>query len=282
MKFDQIILAGTEEITLFDLKYPRSTPYTARTIDGLGPTDVDVTLAQTVGGTGIYIGRREQLREITLNVYLNPDYVEGQTPEKLREDIYLLTPITEDQSLDFRLMLDNVEVASTPVYLKRVEISPFSKDTILQIVLASTSGTFSQKNPVVLLNEEYSRSNPVLRNEGTAPSGFRLQLKFNTTINEFGIKQHYPTNELVLKKIPTDPNLFLANDILVIDTNIGHRGVWRTRGGIEQSLMGSLTQDSVWLTLKPGDNELNITNSPTHNNAFNWWRIEHTPKYKGV
>lgn len=283
MKFDQVILTGTKSITLFDLKNPRSTPYTAKTIDGMDPTDVDVTLAQTSSGTGIYIGRREQLREITLNINLNPDYGIGQTPEALREELYLLNPINEDASLDYRLMLDGVEVAMTPVYIKRVESAIFDKNTLMQLVLASTSGVFKRRTAISVPDPELDVVFPVFHNAGSAMSGFRLELDFLAAATKFGLRQTAPTDDLILEKIPTNPDLFLAGDRLIIDTNIGQRGVWRKRAGATESMMGSLTQESVWLSLFPGNNTLEVLLDPaTHASTIDWKMYEHTPKYRGV
>lgn len=282
MKFDQIVLSGaSESIVLFDHKQPRSTPYTARTIEGLGPTDVDVTLAQTSQGTGIYIGRREQLREITCNVYLNPNYTIGQTPETLREDVYLLRPGNEDLSLDFRLMLNGVEVAMTPVYVKRVEVSPFSKDTMLQIVLASTSGTFKRRAPVSLSYPAIDKVHPIFVNEGSTETGFKLQVEFTGPVTAFGLRQTNPASEMIMNKIFVDPYLFTTGDMVEINTNIGQRGVWLTRGGVKTSKIASLSPQSSWLSLYPGPNEL-TTLPILGGTPFNWKLIEHTPKYKGV
>lgn len=284
MKFDQIILTGTKSITLFDLNNPRSTPYTAKTIDGLDPTDVDVTLAQASSGAGIYIGRREQLREITLNVYLNPDYSIGQTPDALRDELYLMNPVNEDLSLDFRLMLDGVEVAMTPVYIKRTEAVAFSKDKIVQLVLASTSGTFKKRNPisdpdVLGLDKTF----PVFHNAGSAMSGFRVELDILATVNRIGFLMSNPNNEMWLEKVSTYPDLLLAGDKLIIDTNIGQRGVWRIRSGETDSLMSALPATSTWLTLYPGDNTLEVVTDPGPNStSFNWSKYEHQPKYRGV
>lgn len=281
MKFDQIILTGSTSITLFDLKSPRSTPYVARTIDGLGPTEVDVTLAQTSQGAGIYVGRREQLRDITINAHLNTNYLVGQTPEMLREAIYLLRPVKDDMSLDFRLMLDGNEVATTPVYVKRVEIVPFSKETTLQIVLASTSGFF-HGHLTTLLDPTTSKTDPIFTNLGTVSTGFRLEVQFTGSMNEFGLRQFFPTYEFVLKKAAADPYLFTTGDLLVIDTNIGKREVKLTRAGVTTSVLGKLTQDSTWISLYPGDNQLKTLNVPTTPLVFIWKKFEHTPKYQGV
>ena len=284
MKFDQIVLSGaTESIVLFDHKQPRSTPYTARTIDGLGPTDVDVTLAQTSQGTGIYIGRREQLREITANIFFNPNYFLGQTPESLREEIYLLRPGNDDLSLDFRLLLNGIEVAMTPVYVKRVEVAPFSKDSILQIVLASTSGYFHQRDPEVLTNPDLDKVLPTFVNKGSVETGFKLIMEFTGQVTSFGLHQSYPTNELSMVRGIAPAYLFTAGDVVEINTNIGERGIWLKRGAAAPvSIINRLTNASTWLSLYPGENQIRVATNVPGFTGFTWRSIEHTPKFKGV
>ncbi|ADD81035.1 gp037 [Rhodococcus phage ReqiPoco6] len=275
MKFDKVILAGATPITLFDHKNPRSTPYTTRTIDGLGPTEVNVALAQNLEGGGLYIGRRPQLREITVNASLNPDYTIGQTPEKLREDIYRLVPVNRDRSLDFCLLLNGEELAITPVYVKRVDVSPFSKDTLFQIVLASTSEYFAKRVPILNEAPDFNLLNPNFVNVGSAPSGFRVRVRFTGAATQFGFYRfNLPDRMLVTYN-------FQANDILEINTNQGSRGVWLTRGGVVSSLIGSLSTDSTWLTMESGDNPL-VTYVGIGTPQFTWQQFEYRPKYLGV
>lgn len=276
MKFDQVILSGATSITLFDHKRPRSTPYTTRSIDGLGPTEVSVALAQNLEGGGLYIGRRPQLREITVNASLNPDYMVGQTPEKLREDIYRLVPVNPDMSLDFCLLLDGEEIAITPVYIKRVEISPFSKDTLIQIVLASTSEYFSKRFNVIQAGPNFDRANPVFVNLGSAPSGFRVEVDITAPMDRFGFYRAYMPDNLL---ITYD---FLAGDRLEIDTNIGSRGIWLYRDSLRLSLLGAMAPQSTWITLTSGENPLTTHVGEATVNNFDWYLFEHRPKYLGV
>lgn len=283
MKFDQIVLRGTKTITLFDLRNPRSTPYTAKSIDGLDPTDVDVTLGQASNGAGVFIGRREQLREISLIIYLNPDYSIGQTPDELRENLYLMHPINEDGSLDYCLMKDGEEIAITPVYVKRTEAAAFSKDTIIQLVLASTSGVFKKRSCLIDDTPELDRITPVLTNGGSALTGFRFEVEFTDKVNVFGIAQNNPPNVFLLEKLPSEPYLFNIGDRLIVDMNIGQRGIWRIRDGVTDSLIGTMSLLSDWLTLYPGDNQLEIVIGPLpHELSYEWVSYSHTPKYRGV
>lgn len=277
MKFDKIILTGTTSITLFDLRNPRSTPYTTRTIDGLSPTEVGVALAQNVDGGGLYIGRRPMLREITVNASLNPDYRNGQTPESLREDIYRLVPANEDSSLDFRLLLDGVDVAMTPVYVKLVEVSPFSKDTLFRIVMASTSEYLYRKIPLLDTNPSQGLNvTPTFVNVGSAPTGFKLKFKLHGSMTEWALRRAVPSEEIRIK------HPFMLDDIVEINTNIGSRGVWLTRSGVRSSLIGKLTPQSTWIMLKSGQNPFVVEKGPLDNHSFAWESLEYNPKYLGV
>lgn len=283
MKFDKIILRGTESITLFDLKNPRSTPYTAKSIDGLDPTDVDVTLAQASNGAGVYIGRREQLREISIIINLNPDYSIGQTPDMLREALYLLHPINDDASLEYCLMLNDEEVAMTPVYIKRTEAPVFSKDTVVQLVLASTSGVFTKRNPITENGLGLDKVTPTFMNSGTALSGFRFEVEFQSDVDTFGLVQNTPVDIFLIEKIPSEANLFSAGDRLIVDMNIGKRGIWRIRNGVTDSLIGTMSLYSNWLSLYPGNNQLEVVIGPnSHASSYSWVSYTHTPKYRGV
>ena len=298
MKFDYIYLGGSDTITLFDRTNPRSTPYIVRNIDGLGPTDIDVTLAQTSQGQGLYIGRREQLREITINAILNPEYRINETPQSLRETIYRLRPINEDMSLNLVFgwqdpgtppnFLDAglKVVAYAPVYVKRVETVPFSKEQSIQIVLASTSGYLSGPAPVSLFDFDTSRTSPVFDNEGSADTGFKLVLDFTSRPTYFHLQQTAPTVDLYLTRYVGDPYLFDVGDRLEINTNIGERGIRRQRSGIWTNILGNLTPSSGWISLHPGPNQLSLFTDAVavapSVEAFWWKELTHTPKFTGV
>lgn len=274
MKFDKIILTGSESITLFDHRNPLSSPYVTQAIDGLAPTEVEVSLAQTIQGAGLYIGRRPQLREITCNIHLNPNYTLGETPESLRERIYRLRPVSDDGSLALRLLYQDEEVARTLVYIKRVELAPFAKETIMQLVLASPSEYLFREQPIVLTSPEFDKTYPVLPNVGSARTGFYIRLMFTGTASVFGFGRRENAQELRIT------HAFALNDILEINTQIGSRGIWLTRAGVKTSIIGSLSANSTWLDLHPGETALHVIT--TNQQAFNWVEFSYQPKYLGV
>lgn len=281
MNFDQAILSGHSEIVLFDRNDPLSSPYVSRTIDGLGPTEANVNLAQDTAGSGIFLGRRPSLREIVCNIHMNPNYNIGENPQSLRQRLYLLRPINTDGSLTFKLMWQGVEVARTPVYIKRIELSPFAKDNLVQLVLAALTNTFQGPEEVVLTQPNFSKTNPIFPNVGSAPTGFRLSLTFTGNMRRIGFTQD-GTSKLFSVARQTLDNPFKADDILEIDTRIGTRGVWLTRSGERTSLLGFMDSKSTWLTLDPTETALTLFKHEPDGVNFNWTSFEYRPQYIGV
>lgn len=282
MQFDKIILSGSNSITLFDHRDPLSTPYVTRTVDGLGPTEADVSLARTAQGPGIYLGRRPQLRVITFNLNLNPNYFEGETPETLRERIYNLRSNRPDNALLLSLYSDDVEVANTPVYVKRVEVSPFAKDNLMQLTLESPDEYLKRPTDYsIQIPSNASKTEPVFTNIGSAPTGFRLQVWFNDIgMYSFGLIRGEQEEYLTLT------HRFFSGDILEIDTRIGSRGVWHSKDsdGHTYNILGSLDSNSTWLQLHPGPNSFQLfqdSSVPATTN-FTWGQLTYKPQYLGV
>lgn len=276
MRFDQVILDGHDDIVLFDRNNPLSSPYVSRTIDGLGPTEANVNLARTTQGAGIYIDRRPQLREIICNINMNPDYTIGETPETLRQRLYLMRPNTPDGSLTLKLMLNGAEVARTPVYIKRMEMTPFSKDNLLQLVLSSPRENFHRHEDVILSSPAFSKTTPIFPNEGSASTGFNLTVQFTGPMTMFGLRRVEEDKALTVK------HNFVSGDILEIDTRIGSRGVWLTKGGVRTSLLGALYSDSTWLSMYSQENQLSVIKGASDSSNFNWLGYRYQPQYLGA
>lgn len=275
MKFDKIVLTGSQSITLFDLYNPLSTPYVARSIDGLGPTETDVSLVTTVQNVGLYLGQRPELREIIFSIRLNPDYTIGQTPEKLREAIYLLRPVNADASLSLKLYDGETEFANTSVYIKRIELTPFAKENDLQLTLASTQSYFEKPTPVVMTDPPFNKAKPVFPNIGSASTGFKLKVLYSGSSSRFAYYRNDPYQVLEIE-YP-----FVAGDVLEVDTRVGTRGVWVTRGTSRISLLGNFTLRSSWVSLYPQDNAF-IWGFGYDYDRFSFTHYEYQPKYIGV
>lgn len=280
MKFTKIRFAGPTNVDLPLDEGVLQGPFILKAADGLGPPEVDVSMAHTLNQGGVYQGRRPQLREPVFRVGLQPEWNIGQSAEELRTTLYgLLTP-KFGQLIKMQIMNGAAVVAEVDGHIKKMEIAAFSKDPEVQITMACTqpylyapSNTFQA--PVKTVSGGFTLFDVV--NIGTAPSGFHLALSFTVAhtatlqlIDEYAFGENMSIN--------TD---FAIGDILTIDTRAGSRGVWKTLSGqsTSVSILDDLTGGSSWMQLHSGTNRLKINNT-----TFNWFLlgVTHRPEYWGI
>lgn len=278
MKFDKILLTGTSDMVLFDLRDPASSPFITNTVDGLGPTEMDVNLTRSVQGLGRLSGKRGNLREITFNVMLQPRYELGETLASVRDDLYrsYLRSTRADDSLDLRILFQDEEIARTPVHVKRIESNPFAKSGLLQLVLSSTDQYLHRKEPYLIDASEadlVSVTNPIFENIGTATTGFLASVQILANGSSFGLSRVSPSEQFELSYS------FLSGDILTFDTRPGSRRATLLRGGQNLNVLTGMTDPSTWLTLPTGTSHFEILPGST---AFKWTRFEYNPLYLGV
>lgn len=273
MKFTKLRLVGLQTIDLPIKGVVSSIPaYLVKAIDGLGPTEVDVSIAQTLFQGGVYQGRRPQPREIVIRMGLNANFAADKTVEDMRQQLYgLLTPGYSDQILVE--VLDGATVMTSNVgWVKKMEIVPFSKEPEVQITIATLDAYLQAPALALTALGGLSKSNPQISNAGDAPSGFHMELTFNisqpsgwTLSDEFGLKKMQFARS------------FSSGDKLIFDTEPGQRQITVIRSGTPINFIGSLTADSTWFTLHGGAN-----NFVTSNINFTWNLVSHWPQFWGV
>lgn len=281
MKLTKIRLAGPSNVDLPFESAVMEGPFAFKGADGLGPSEVDVSIGTTLHEGGYYKGRRPQNKEIVFLVGLQPEWNIGQTPAELRTTLYgLLTP-KFNNPIKVQLMNGAVVVAQIEGYVKKMEISAFSKDPEVQVTVACMQPYFEA--PVMMYQTPTTTvsggiTTMTILNPGTAPSGFVLAIEFTAT--HAGTLQLMDAASLAGEKMSINGG-FVAGDRLTVNTKPGLRGVYKIPAGssISQSILGSLTPDSVWLQLHGGDNQLRLNNV-----AFSWYLgpFGHTPMYWGV
>lgn len=271
MKFTKVRTIGRTTTDFPIIGANVSDTYIVKEIDGLGPPVVDVSISNTLYQGGIFRGRRPQNREIVFKIAFNPNYSSGQKVSDLRSALYgLLTPNRENQ-IEVQLMEEDSVVAVTRGFVKSMDPVIFSKEPAVQIVVACIDAYLEAPSAVNLNVSTLNRTTLVLQNDGTATTGFRMELKFTSTTNQWSLTDSDSGDTMHVNEV------FNANDSLVINTIPGSRAIERWRSGVMTNIVGSLTADSDWLDLFLGLN-LFHTSSPN----FNWVSFSFTPQYWGV
>lgn len=262
---------GSDKFT-FPLNAINSTsPYVVKSITGLEPPPIDVSIGDKAFEGGIYQGRRPQNREIVVTLGFQPNYAIGEDVGTLRTALNVLLNPKLDALLRFRLLNEaETEWVQTSGHIKRMEQNPFSKDPEIQITMPCTSPYFENAASFLASPGALSGlSTFTITNLGDAPTGFFLVLVLNTNINPFKISNSNNSKWMQFNYA------FLNGDRIWIDTRAGQRSVKRTRSSVDLNLLPLMTEDSSWLQLDGGATVLDPnTNSYTVEQvAFSsrWW-----------
>lgn len=268
MYFTKIRLNGLSVVDLPIVGALPSDQFILKSADGLGPPEVDVSIADTLHAGGIYQGRRPHSRELVFHIGLNPNYGINQSVSDLRTTLYgMLTPGYID-NVTVSIMNDTAIVAKTTSYVKKLEINPFSKDPEVQLTMSCLQQYFEALSPLYLTIP--SKVAPAIDNIGTAPAGFHMEVIFTANHSVWTL------SDASGKKMQITYT-FITGDKLVIDTRPGHRGIWVVRGGTTTNIIYALSTDSIWYMLHGGNNVF-ITSSQ----AFNWDDVYYLPQYWGI
>lgn len=268
MKFTKIRLIGLSTIDLPVADAESTDRYILKSAEGLGPPEIDVSIATTLHAGGVYQGRRPQQREPVLQIGLNPDYRTGQTASDLRNSLYgMLTPGHVDAVI--LQIMDGVDVvAHTKGYVKTLEIVPFAKDPEVQLVLSCLTPYFEA--PEIIFVSPGDAAQPSIENVGTAPTGFYMEVNFTGPVSGWSLVDPAGKEMEFLYD-------FVVNDKLAVDTRPGSRGVWLTRDLVISNLIFALTANSIWPQLYGGDNIFS-----TSSQGFEWGEVYYYPQYWGI
>lgn len=262
MKFTKIRLVGLETIELKVFGASLADRFQFKGADGLGPPE-----STTISSKGLFQGRNTVDRQIVFRVGLNPDYKLHETPADLREELYTLLA-TDDAPLRVEFVDGQSIVAITEGH---AAISPamFTETPEAQITIDCIESFL--RAPYELVSTPTGKSQFVIPNPGSAPTGFRHSVQFTSAYDSWTLVRG-------AQKMKFD-TAFAAGDILLINTIPGERDLVRVRGTVETSLLHTLSKDSSWIMLRKGNNVFTVANSLYDHvaNAF-----QYTPRYWGV
>ena len=269
MKFTKIRLTGLTAIDLPIVGALPSDRYILKGVDGLGPTEVDVSMSDTINAGGVYLGRRPHNREPVIRIGLNPDHSAGQSASDLRSSLYgMLTPGSDDVVL-LEIIDGSTVVASTVGYVKKLEIAPFSQTPEVQVTLACTQPYLQAPN-ILFVAPGGSKAAPEIVNTGNAPSGFHMEVIFSAPVSSWIL------TDVKARKMEFVHD-FLAGDKLAFDTRPGLRRVELTRDLMTTKLLSALAFGSVWHMLHGGNNIFSASST-----SYNWGDVYFRPLYWGI
>lgn len=282
MKMNLLRFVGATNVDFPLMGADPSGPFVLKSVEGLGPPEVNVRMAQTVLEGGLYQGKRPSLRQIIALVGLQPNWDVGQTAEQLRTQLYSLLTPRYGQMVLVEIIYDGVVQAYAQGQVSRLEPALFTKDPAVQITLDCDYPYLL--GPSTVSQQPAQRDAGGIRafdieNDGTAPTGFKMGVILRASVNgSLVLSDEDPRGQ----KVQIDGINWVAGDRFVIDTRAGSRGIWRgASGGALQSVLNNMNAGvSEWIQLYGGDNSLLLNTT-----AFDWdpaYNFVHQPAFWGV
>jgi hypothetical protein len=243
--------------------------YIVKSIDGLGPPDMNVVLGDLAGNGSVYQNRRAPSRNPVITMGLNPNYSQNETVDDLRDALYLacLEPGGSTPIMTIVLHDDKKPDRTVSGYVESLEPAVFAKDPEVQVSILCPDpflkGAVASVTPSVADTIDVSSL-------GTAPCGFFMDVTFTADTNGFQIKR----GDDVLLNLDY---AFLSGDQLQINTIPGLRLLRRSRAGVWLNIIDSAQDLEEWPMFKPVSDGLTLSTS-----ALTWNELTYTPQWWGV
>jgi hypothetical protein len=229
-------------------------PYQIAAIEGLEPVQATLTASSYAGLDGeIFQFAKRGARNIRMKLDLDPDFDE-QTYTTLRQGLYPFFAPKSEITLRF--------YSDTGLYLDIVGVvedfnSPlFDQDPSVDISIMCYQPDFTDPRIVEVAGNTTSGTTPTTLNyPGTVETGTVVTLNLNRALSEFTIYNVDEGGNIQQLDFTGD---LLDDDVLVISSLKGNKGITLTRAGVSSSFLYGRSAQSSWIELSEGVNNFRI------------------------
>ncbi len=179
--------ATADKLTFILENQTTANTYVVKSISGLDPPPINLSIAELAFEGGVYQGRRPENREIVLTIGFQPNYGTGVNAGDLRKSLYKMLTPKLNNIITFKL-LDNSEInwVQTTGHIKRMEANQFSKDPEIQITMTCLSPYFEHGQYTHPTPSSLNGLNPLpITTEGDASTGFLITFGFSSNLTFF-------------------------------------------------------------------------------------------------
>lgn len=249
------------------------TGYIVQKIDGLDPVKASFTTTTLAGSSGLYYrsGSRDA-RNVVLTLELRGDLV-GEANGVLRQRLYeIFSPgrkvelgIVND-GVYFGTVYGRTETFNADMFTRRplatISIMCFDPDIIGDSITTPVMGT-------------HAVTERIINYVGSEPSGWVLTTD-PMPDSRTGISVYLNNSDR--SSLINFGGALSTGDILKISTVKGDKYIRRVRAGVEASVLSSVSANSTWAMLTPGENRLRVTTP----NTWVGYRVQYMPRYGGI
>lgn len=232
-------------------------------IEGLGPVKATLVSSSFANLDGEqYQSSRRVPRNIQLKLGLNPDYGIGSVKE-LRDILYqyfmpkskIIPTFQMYDRFATNVLLEYLDL-NIEAYVESCDPVMFTNSPAMDISLMCFDPDFYDPNLVTFNGMSVAdATEETLTYLGSIETGVIFNLRPDRALTEFTIYQRLPNGTVITSYIAY---ALLAGDVFQISSVVGEKSVTVTRAGVTSSVLYSVSPQSGWLTLYPGDNRIRV------------------------
>lgn len=257
--------------------------FIVKDIEGLGPVKATVVSSSFANMDGEqYHSSRRESRNIIVKLGLDPDYAVSSVYD-LRAELYNFFMPKTQAKLRFNLFdkfsdsyIDQYLDLEINARIESFEQEMFTKDPAVDVSLLCFDPEFIDPDPVTFEGMTVDDlSETVLNYRGSIETGVVFTILPDREMTDFAIYHRPPDDSLNTVEFT---QALEDGDELKISSVMGDKYASLKRAGVESSALYSITPQSGWLELFPGDNNLRVYSD----GAPVPYTIEYTKKYGGL
>lgn len=259
-----------------NLKDPRNLePFQVKDIKGL---DAGSIMAKYYGqrGGADFFNLSSEPRLLVIRAGVNPDFSGHQSYSNLRDALYRL--INASKTGQVKMVLKNGDdvVAAISGFVSKVQTALFEKDQEVELSIKCDDPFFRASDYTTVNVGGFIFTDDVITDHvSTAPHGFSFQLKVTESIPNIYIVD--PTDETWnFDVVPLGG--FLPEDILYFSNEFNRKQLYIIRDGIVIDMKASVSIDSIWPIIFPGDNHFSFQ----YPDSMDWLVMTYYKTYWGV
>lgn len=232
-------------------------PYLISDIDGLQPVDATLTALSYAGMDGeVFQAAKRAARNIVMKVDLDPDFVDD-TYTSLRQNLYRF--FNPKSVITMRFYQDTGLYVDIQGIVEKFPTTLFDQKPTVSISIMCYNPDFTDPRIVQLAGHTVAdTTNTNIDYPGSVETGIVLTLNVNRPVADFTI---YNVDEGGNIQQFDFTGSLIADDVLVVSTLPGTKGITLTRAGVSSSYLYGRSSQSSWIQLFEGMNHFRVYTS---------------------
>lgn len=280
MRFTSVRFDGLASTSFKLIGASQTDPYVIKDIQGLGPTETDVSVSMTSDSVGYHDNSFANARELVFRIAINADYKNNKTVSDLREELYWMAESEARRGVVITFVNDEQDLCHVKGFVSRMEPSIFSQNTDLMVTFKCLDAKLTSP---VAIKQESSNGISTIVPVGTARTMPKISIAVLKNTQSVSVARLTGNRTQVEEIFNLVGFQYLAGDFVVIGGSNGEKKVTMTRGVETFNHIRYMGVGSKWPQLDPGGpNVLSTWGSDYMQQDLRVVQVSYYPKFRGI